>query len=98
MMMMMEAASLLCAGAVKKWWQQRSKSLVISNSFYSFVSPILASKPDLIKIGSKIQKLKIFAIRRLWAVSWVSQKIAVAISNLSYVFLCPMLPPKTNFT
>ena len=31
-------------------------------------------------------------------VRWVSQKIAVAISNSFYVVLCPMLPPITNFT
>ena len=39
-----------------------------------------------------------FAIRRLWLVCWAGQKIAVAIPNLSYVVLCPMLPPITNFT
>ena len=34
---------------------------------------------------------------QLWQVSWVGQKIAVAISKTFYVVLSPMLPPITNF-
>ena len=68
-------------------------AVVISNSFYVVFSPILAPKPNLIKIGWKTQKLKRFAIGQLKYVSWVGQKIAVAISKIFLVVLSPMLAP-----
>ncbi len=66
--------------------------------FYVVFSPILVPKPNLIKIGQKTQKLKRLAICQLRLVDWVGQKIAIAITNLFYVVLCPMLPSITNFT
>ncbi len=61
-------------------------AIMIFNSFHVVLSPILASKPNLIKIGSKTHR------------SWISQEIAIAISKIFFVVLCRMLPPITNFT
>ena len=44
-------------------------------------------------MAEKHRKLKRYAISRLWLVSWVTQKIAIAVSNSFYVVLHPTLLP-----
>ena len=69
----------------------------ISNSFYVVYYLLLTPVPNFIQIGTKTQKLKIFAIGRFWLVGLVGQKMVVGLSNSFHVVYSPILAPIPNF-
>jgi len=71
----------------------------ISNSFYVVFGPLLVSIENFIPIGKKIQKLKIFAIGRVWLIGPVGRKMVAATSNIQNLLagLQMTFVPSLNF-